>query len=201
LSVKKWQAKLTRLAENLSAPVAVILEGRDTAGKSSTIRELTHYLPPDLYSVCLSHKPSKRAMSAWLGYWQTKLPRQNRIVFFDRSWYSRAMVQHLNGWCTPKQYEIFMRDHKNWESNQPVRLIKFWLSISEEEQKRRIEYRKNSPLTYWKFSENDENALSYYDRMTLLKERVIDSDWHVIDYNDKKAGIATLAHTLADLLT
>jgi len=194
--MKNLQAKLNRLAENLSAPVAVILEGRDTAGKSSTIRELTHYLPPDLYNVCLSHKPSKRAMSSWLAYWETKLPRQNQIVFFDRSWYSRAMVQHLNGWCTPKQYEIFMRDHKNWEANQPVRLIKFWLSISEDEQKRRIEMRKNSPLTYWKFSPNDENALSHYDRMSILKERVIDSDWHTINFENKRDGIKKLLDTL-----
>ena len=194
--MKNLQAKLNRLAENLSAPVAVILEGRDTAGKSSTIRELTHYLPPDLYSVCLSHKPSKRAMSSWLAYWETKLPKQNQIVFFDRSWYSRAMVQHINGWCTPKQYEIFMRDHKNWEANQPVRLIKFWLSISEDEQKRRIEMRKNSPLTYWKFSPNDENALSHYDRMSILKERVIDSAWHTINFENKRAGIKKLLDTL-----
>jgi polyphosphate kinase 2 (PPK2 family) len=194
--MKKLQAKLNRLAENLSAPVAVILEGRDTAGKSSTIRELTHYLPPDLYSVCLSHKPSKRAMSSWLAYWETKLPKQNQIVFFDRSWYSRAMVQHLNGWCTPKQYNIFMRDHKNWEASQPVRLIKFWLSISEDEQKRRIEQRKNSPLTYWKFSPNDENALSHYDRMSILKERVIDSDWHTINFENKSKGIKKLLDTL-----
>lgn len=194
--MKKLQAELNRLAENLREPVAVILEGRDTAGKSSTIRKLTHYLPPDLYSVCLSHKPSKRAMSSWLGYWETKLPRKNQIVFFDRSWYSRAMVQHLNGWCTPKQYEIFMRDHKNWEANQPVRLIKFWLSISEDEQKRRIEYRKNSPLTYWKFSANDENALSHYDRMSILKERVIDSEWHTINFENKSKGIKKLLDRL-----
>ena len=198
--MKNLQAKLNRLAENLSAPVAVILEGRDTAGKSSTIRELTHYLPPDLYSVCLSHKPSKRAMSSWLAYWETKLPKQNQIVFFDRSWYSRAMVQHINGWCTPKQYEIFMRDHKNWEANQPVRLIKFWLSISEDEQKRRIEMGKNSPLTYWKFSPNDENALSHYDRMSILKERVIDSDWHTINFENKRAGIKKLLDTLLSLI-
>ena len=83
--MKKLQAKLNRLAENLESPIAVILEGRDTAGKSSTIRELTHYLPPDLYSVCLSHKPSKQAMASWLPYWETKLPTQNRIVFFDRT--------------------------------------------------------------------------------------------------------------------
>lgn len=198
--MKKLQAKLNQCAENLRAPVAVILEGRDTAGKSSTIRELTHYLPPDLYSVCLSHKPSKRAMSSWLGYWETKLPTQNQIVFYDRSWYSRAMVQHLNGWCTPKQYEFFMRDHKNWEANQPVRFIKFWLSISEDEQKRRIEMRKNSPLTYWKFSPNDENALSHYDRMSILKERVIDSEWHQIDFNDKKSGIKNILRILCDRL-
>lgn len=194
--MKKLQAKLNRLAENLSAPVAVILEGRDTAGKSSTIRELTHYLPPDLYSVCLSHKPSKQAMASWLPYWETKLPTQPRIVFFDRSWYSRAMVQHLNGWCTPRQYNNFMRRHKNWEANQPVRLIKFWLSISEQEQQRRIIARKHSPLTYWKFSENDENALSHYDRMSILKERVIDSDWHTINFENKSKGIKKLLDKL-----
>ena len=198
--MKALQAKLNRLAENLSAPVAVILEGRDTAGKSSTIRELTHYLPPDLYSVCFSHKPSKRAMASWLPYWETRLPRKNQIVFFDRSWYSRAMVQHLNGWCSPRQYKNFMRRHKNWEANQPVTMVKFWLSISEAEQQRRIIARKHSPLTYWKFSANDENALSHYDRMSILKERVIDSTWHTVDYADKKRGIKNLLEILCDRL-
>ena len=75
-------------------------------------------------------------------------------------------------------------------------MIKFWLSIDEDEQRARIENRKISPLTQWKFSENDENALSYYDQMTLLKERVIDSDWHVIDYNDKRKGIENLLRKL-----
>ena len=198
--MKKLQAKLNQRAENLRAPIAVILEGRDTAGKSSTIRELTHYLPPDLFSVCLSHKPSKSAMASWLGYWETKLPTQNQIVFYDRSWYSRAMVQHLNGWCSLAQYQNFMRDHKAWEAEQPVRFIKFWLSISEDEQKRRIDARKNSPLTYWKFSPNDENALSHYDRMSILKERVITSDWHCVDFNDKKSGIKNVLRILCDEL-
>ena len=83
---------------------------------------------------------------------------------------------------------------------QGVRFIKFWLSITEDEQRARIEARKKSPLTYWKFSENDENALSYYDRMTLLKERVIDSDWHVIDYNEKARGIEALLTKLNEEL-
>ena len=75
-------------------------------------------------------------------------------------------------------------------------MIKFWLSIDEDEQRTRIWKRKRSPLTYWKFSDNDENALSYYDQMTLLKERVIDADWHVIDYNDKRQGILSLMRML-----
>ena len=79
-------------------------------------------------------------------------------------------------------------------------MIKFWLSIDENEQRARIENRKKSPLTYWKFSENDENALSYYDRMTLLKERVIDGEWNVIDYNDKETGILSLMRILNDRL-
>ena len=79
-------------------------------------------------------------------------------------------------------------------------MIKFWLSITEDEQRERIENRKISPLTYWKFSENDENALSYYDRMTLLKEKVIDCDWNVIDYNDKDQGILDFLTRLCDIL-
>ena len=199
--LKEQQARLNAILDSRGhGGVAVILEGRDTAGKSSTIRELTHYLNPAKYSVHLSRKPSKRTMKNWLGYWSGRMPAANQIVFYDRSWYSRAMVQRLNGWCSEKQYHNFLRDHKAWENAQGLRFVKFWLSITEEEQRARIERRKKSPLTYWKFSENDENALSYYDRMTLLKERVIDSDWHVIDYNDKKSGIVDLATRLCDVL-
>jgi len=110
------------------------------------------------------------------------------------------MVQRLNGWCSETQYENVLEHHKAWENSQGVHMIKFWLSIDENEQRARIENRKSSPLTYWKFSENDENALSYYDRMTLLKERVIDCDWHVIDYNDKREGIISLLEILNSTL-
>ncbi len=205
MTLKNEQSKLNEICERGTGPVCVILEGRDTAGKSSTIRELTHYMPPSKYSVHLSHKPSKRTMKHWLAYWARRMPEGNQVVFYDRSWYSRAMVQRLNGWCSDKQYQNFLRDHKAWElalgEALGVRMIKFWLSISEDEQRARIENRKTSPLTYWKFSENDENALSYYDRMTLLKERVIDSEWHVIDYNDKRQGILNLAACLVDQLS
>ena len=143
-------------------PVGVVLEGRDTAGKSSTIRELTHYLPTPKYSVVLSTKPSKSTMANWLGYWAQKMPEAG-ICFYDRSWYSRAMVQKINGWCSDRQYKNFMRDVNAWENEQGIRFIKFWLSISEDQQRARIMKREKSPLTNWKLSPNDKIALSYYD--------------------------------------
>ena len=194
--MKKLLAKLNQIAANNNKGIAVVLEGRDTAGKSSTIRALTQYLSPAWYSVVPSTKPSKETMENWLGHWTTKMPAKGQIVFYDRSWYSRAMVQRLNGWCTDDQYREFLQGYKMWESFQGVKIIKLWLSITEDEQRARIDNRKNSPLTYWKFSENDENALSYYDSMTLLKERVVDSEWHVLDYNNKKKGIKSALKTI-----
>ena len=197
--IRKEQARLNFNIERLHHKgVCVVLEGRDTAGKSSTIREITHFLNPAKYSVHLSKKPSRSTMKKWLSYWSKRMPARDQIVFYDRSWYSRGMVQRLNNWCSEIQYNNFLAGHKNWEKSRNVIMIKFWLSINEEEQRTRIENRKISPLTYWKFSENDENALSYYDRMTLLKERVIDGDWNVIDYNNKDTGILTLLKILND---
>ena len=199
------QARLNEIAEGLTSPVAVILEGRDTAGKSGTIRALTQYLPPRLFSVVLSTKPSKSTMENWLGYWAKKMPEGKQIIFYDRSWYSRALVQQINGWCSPMQYRNFMRDVESWEKNQTVRFgtrfVKFWLSISEDEQAQRIEERRISPLKYWKLSPNDERALSYYDEMTLLKERVISrGGWETVDFNNKANGRLELLTRLNTLL-
>ena len=197
--MKKYLAKLNQIAENNNEGIAVVLEGRDTAGKSSTIRALTQYLSPAWYSVVPSTKPSKQTMECWLGHWTTKMPAKGQIVFYDRSWYSRAMVQKLNGWCSDQQYKEFLLDYKMWEAQQRqngVRFVKLWLSITENEQSYRIRKRKNSPLTYWKFSENDENALSQYDRMSILKERVVDGEWTVLDYNHKKSGIKSAAKAI-----
>ena len=200
-ALEQQQARLNYLAEKTEGAVAVVLEGRDTAGKSGTIRALTQYLPPRLFSVVLSTKPSKGTMENWLGFWADKMPQDGQIIFYDRSWYSRALVQKINGWCSDLQYRNFMAKVEEWEKRKPVRFIKFWLSISEDEQARRIEERKISPLKYWKLSPNDEKALSYYDEMTLLKERVISrGGWQVIDYNDKKAGRLELITRLCDSL-
>ena len=199
------QARLNEIAEGLSGPVAVVLEGRDTAGKSGTIRALTQYLPPKYFSVVLSTKPSKSTMENWLGYWTKKMPEGKQIIFYDRSWYSRALVQQINGWCSDLQYRNFMRDVESWEKNQTVRFgtrfVKFWLSISEDEQAQRIEERRISPLKYWKLSPNDERALSYYDEMSLLKERVISrGGWETVDFNNKANGRLELLTRLNTLL-
>ena len=196
------QILLNQIVEKDFGRVAVILEGRDTAGKTGTIRELTHYLPTSKYSISLSTKPSAWDMKHWLKSWKKKLPCNNQIVFYDRSWYSRAMVQKMNGWCTDKQYEKFMNEVCKWENKQNITFIKLWLSISEEEQAIRIGKRQNSPLTKWKFSPNDAVALSKYDQMTILKERVFTTlgEWHSIDYNNKKAGRLALITKIVEIL-
>ena len=198
------QIRLNEIVQSDFGRVAVILEGRDTAGKTGTIRELTHYLPTNKYSVSLSAKPNKHDMKHWLKSWKKKLPGDNQIVFFDRSWYSRAMVQKLNNWCSEKEYQKFMSEVLNWEAKQKgVKFIKLWLSISEEEQSIRIGKRQTSPLTSWKFSENDAIALSKYDQMTLLKERVFTTlgEWHSIDYNDKATGRLSLITKIVEILS
>ncbi len=202
-NLEQQQIKLNEIVEKDFGRVAVILEGRDTAGKTGTIRELTHYLPTSKYSVSLSSKPSEWDMNNWLESWERKLPSDNQIVFFDRSWYSRAMVQKLNGWCTDRQYEDFVASVLDWEAKQDVTFIKLWLSISEEEQSSRIGNRQVSPLTKWKFSPNDALALSKYDQMTLLKERVHTTlgEWHSIDYNTKSQGRLSLITKIVDLLS
>ena len=201
--LKAQQVKLNNQLAKGFGNIAVVLEGRDTAGKSSTIREITHYIPTYSYSISLSSKPSKKDMMHWLHFWRAKMPRKNQIVFYDRSWYSRAMVQKLNNWCTNQQYTSFMDKVNYWESSQKnVTFIKFWLSISEKEQAYRLEDRKKNPRKSWKLSENDRKALSYYDTMTLLKEKVITTcgDWNTIDYNDKEAGKLSLITKLVEIL-
>mgnify|MGYP001303496259 CR=1 FL=1 len=201
--LQQAQIKLNQIVEHDFGRVAVILEGRDTAGKTGTIRELTHYLPTSKYSVSFSSKPTEVEMANWLESWEHKLPSDNQIVFFDRSWYSRAMVQKLNGWCSDEQYEDFMASVLDWEAQQDVKFIKLWLSISEEEQAIRIGERQNSPLKSWKFSPNDAVALSKYDQMTILKERVFTTlgEWHSIDYNDKATGRLSLITKIVEILS
>lgn len=195
-SKKKLLAELNRLVENNSDSLAIVFEGRDSAGKSGTIKMLSQYLPPKLFSIEQSKKPSKRAMRNWFGYWNKRLPERGQVRFFDRSWYSRALVQRVNGWCSERQAENFLANVSDWEAGTGTRIIKFYLSISKDEQQYRLNKRRKSPLTYWKFSANDRRALDSFDQMTLAKEDAIGTDWIVVDYNDKRAGRIALLERL-----
>jgi len=187
------QIRLNQLAEQIhkqGKKVAVLLEGRDGAGKSGTIREFTHYLPPYTYSVVPSFMPTKKQMSTWLKSWELLLPKKSTIVFYDRSHYSRALLQPIMNWCSQRQYENFMNKVISWEESQNVIFIKLWLSISRKNQDMRLNTREVSPLTYWKFSSNDKKSLSAFDKITLHKEYMFDDcpKWHSIDFNDKTQG-------------
>jgi len=189
----KNYVRLNELAEYVHSSgkrVAVVLEGRDGAGKSGTIRKLTKYLPPYTFRVQPSFKPSKSFMKRWFRGWQKKMPKKGEIVFYDRSWYSRALLQPVMGWCTECQYANFMEIVNIWEDSHDVIFIKFWLSISEDQQEQRLHNRESDPLRYWKFSSNDPIALSKFDMITLYKERMLTETkgWNIIDYNDKYSG-------------
>jgi len=188
------QADINVALQNADYPVAVILEGRDGAGKTGAIRQATEYLPFSKYKVIHSRKPSSSAMAQWLQYWKWQLPTTiGEIFFFDRSWYSRALCQRLNNWASDRQIDNFLRSVEDWEINQQLeglRIIKFWLSISEETQKERLTTRIGCPLRGWKFSKNDANALQTYDLMSVAKNDMMlcSNDWIEIDFNNKASG-------------
>ena len=197
--------RLNELSEHIHASgqrVAVVLEGRDGAGKSGTIRKLTKYLPPYTFRVQQSFKPNRTTMRNWLPSWAKKMPRQGEIVFYDRSWYSRALLQPVMGWCSQTAYSNFMGAVTNWENSQDVTFIKLWLSISEVEQEQRLNNRESDPLRYWKFSSNDPIALSKFDMITIYKERMLTetNGWNILDYNDKYSGREKALQILANAL-
>jgi len=196
------QARLNQLAQNNGKRIAVILEGRDSAGKSGTIRELTQYLSPNWYSVSTMAKPTKNTMKNWLRFWKKRLPKTGKITFFDRSHYSRALCQKVNGWCSARQYGNFMRDVNAWENSQDVIFVKFWLSITEKTQIENLTNRELSPLQYWKLSPNDKLAVAQYNDYTIAKETMLaqTGEWHSINYDNKAEGRLKLITTLCDIL-
>lgn len=197
--------QLNQLAEDINKTgkrVAVVLEGRDGAGKSGTIRELTRYLPPYAYSVMQSFRPTETMMKSWLSEWAKLMPRQGEIRFFDRSWYSRALLQPIMGWATDTQYRNFMNQVIPWEQSQDVQFIKIWLSVDETKQRALLDRRVNDPLRYWKFSPNDAKAVSKFDELTKQKEAMfaLSNDWQIIDMTNKDEGRSQVIATVNSLI-
>ncbi|NND51214.1 MAG: polyphosphate kinase 2 [Flavobacteriaceae bacterium] len=190
--------------------IVILFEGRDAAGKGGAIRRITEHLNPRQFKVVALPKPSDEEKGQW--YFQryiNQLPRQGQIVFFDRSWYNRAVVEPVNGFCTDEEYNIFMRQVNDFERmiiESGITLIKFYFSISKEEQQQRFEEIIKSPVKKWKYSEVDRRALELWDSYTSYKTVMFEktntdlAPWIIIKANRKsKARIDAIKHILKSI--
>lgn len=190
--------KFQRWVQETHQRVAIIFEGRDAAGKGGAIRRFIEHLNPRAMRVVALPKPTREETGQW--YFQRyakQLPNEGEIVFFDRSWYNRAVVEPVMGFCTKKQYKRFLRqvpefEHMLYEDG--ITLIKFWFSISKEEQLKRFESRKGNPLKQWKLSPIDAKAQELWDEYTNYKELMFSrthttfSPWIIVRANTKKTA-------------
>ena len=187
--------------------VVVIFEGRDAAGKGGAIRRVTEHLNPRNFRIVALPKPTVEEKGQW--YFQryvNQLPVPGEIVFFDRSWYNRAVVEPVNGFCTEEEYEIFMDQVNQFESmitQSGTRLIKIYFSIDKKEQARRFDEIKNDPLKKWKITPVDLAAQELWDVYTEYKQKMFkhtdreNSPWKIIEANKKtEARVAALQHIL-----
>jgi polyphosphate kinase 2 len=202
--------KLQSWVKDSGQKVVLLFEGRDAAGKGGTIKRFTEHLNPRGARVVALEKPSERESTQW--YFQRyvqHLPAAGEIVLFDRSWYNRAGVERVMGFCTPTEYLQFMRQAPVFESmlaSSGIVLFKFWFSVSQTEQRTRFQARQLDPVRRWKLSPMDLASLDKWDSYTEAKEAMFfytdtaDAPWTVIKSNDKKrARIAALRHVLHSL--
>jgi len=209
--LKELQAEMIKLQQwvfNNKKQVIIIAEGRDAAGKGGAIRRMTEHLNPRLLKIVALPKPSKLEKKQW--YFQRyakQLPKVGEMVFFNRSWYNRAMVEPVNGFCTEKQYETFMQEvnlFENMLNNDDIHIIKLYFSITKPEQESRFEKIQKNPLKKWKIGPVDLNAIQLWDKYTEYKTRMIKetntekSPWIVIKADRKtEARIEAMEHILS----
>ncbi|EES89140.1 polyphosphate kinase 2 [Helicobacter canadensis] len=207
--IKKLQIELIKLqnwVKKYQKKVIVILEGRDAAGKGGTIKALREHLNPRGARVVALQKPSDVEKTQW--YFQRyidELPNGGEIVFFDRSWYNRAGVERVMNFCSNEQYKEFIIQVSHLEQmliESGYILFKFFLDVGQEEQKKRIEARKDEPLKRWKLSPIDELSLNLWDEYTEAFEKMFSrthtpfAPWLIVDSNDKKRARINLARIL-----
>jgi polyphosphate kinase len=218
LSPKEYEKELLRLQTELvymqewivaeGKRLVVVFEGRDTAGKDGVIKRIVAYLNPRTCHVVAVPTPTERVRSQWyLQRYVEHLPAGGEIVLFDRSWYNRAGVERVMGFCTEAEYEEFLRFCPEFEQsliNDGIILVKYWLSVSDEEQERRFKKRLTDPRKRWKFSPIDLQArarwVDYAEAKDLMFERT-DTDaspWYVVEADDKRtARLNLIAHLLS----
>ena len=188
----------------------LLFEGRDAAGKGGTIKRFMEHLNPRHARVVALNKPTDEEKSQW--YFQryiNHLPSAGEIVLYDRSWYNRAGVERVMGFCEPSEYLEFMRQTPELERmlvRSGIKLYKYWFSVTQDEQKARFASRENDPLKQWKLSPIDKASLNKWDDYTEAKEAMFfytdtaDAPWTVVKSNDKKrARINTMLHFLSTL--
>ena len=201
VNLQKW------IAQN-KMRVAVIFEGRDAAGKGGSIKRFKEHLNPRTSRVVALTKPTEVEKGQWyFRRYIKEMPNPGEIVFFDRSWYNRAVVEPVMDFCTKEQYEKFIVqvpefEHLLYEDN--LKIIKFWFSISKEEQKKRFDSRLSNPLKRWKFSPVDMKGQELWDSYTHYKEQMFSkthtnfSPWVIVKTNDKKqARLESMRYVLS----
>mgnify|MGYP001095560218 CR=1 FL=1 len=200
--------KLQRWVHSEKKRVAIIFEGRDAAGKGGTIKRFAEHLNPRTMRVVALPKPTDLEMGQWyFRRYIKQMPNVGEIVFFDRSWYNRAVVEPVMGFCDHEQYQQFMRQVTEFEHmlfEDGVSLIKLWFSIDKEEQLRRFNKRKKNPLKQWKLSPVDQKGQEYWDNYTYYKEHMFSkthtsfSPWTIIQSNTKKLSrLESIRHVLS----
>jgi polyphosphate kinase 2 len=220
LSTKVYEKELRRLQVELvklqewvrasGARVAVIFEGRDGAGKGGTISRITQYLNPRVVRVAALPAPSDRERSQW--YFQRyvgQLPSAGEMVLFDRSWYNRAGVEYVMGFCTPAEHRLFLQQCPIFERlliSSGIILIKYWFSVSDQEQERRFQLRLSDPLKQWKLSQMDLESRSRWVEYSRAKDIMFahtdtrESPWFVVEADDKqRARVNCLSHLLSQV--
>ncbi|MFD0548179.1 polyphosphate kinase 2 [Streptomyces rectiviolaceus] len=199
--------KLQRSVRDQGRRIVVVCEGRDAAGKGGTIKRFTERLNPRGARIVALDKPTEREAGEW--YFQryvAQLPAAGEIVFFDRSWYNRAGVEPVMGFCTPRQHEEFLRQAPLFEkmiTDDGIVLVKFWFSVSRAEQRTRFAIRQVDPVRQWKLSPTDLASLDLWDAYTHAKVEMfratdtVHAPWSVIKFNDKRRGrLEAIRHLL-----
>ncbi len=207
------QAELLKVqlwAQDTGQKFVMLFEGRDAAGKGGTIKRFTEHLNPRTARVVALNKPTDVERGQW--YYQRyveHLPTAGEIVLYDRSWYNRAGVERVMGFCEPGEYLEFMRQTPDFErmlTRSGIRLYKYWFSVTQSEQKRRFASRETDPLKQWKLSPIDKASLNKWDDYTEAKEAMFfytdtaDAPWTIVKSDDKKrARLNCMKHFLSTL--
>ena len=209
----KLQVELCKVQEWVKATgekIVVIFEGRDAAGKGGVIKRITERVSPRVFRVVALPAPNDREKSQWyLQKYVAHLPAGGEITIFDRSWYNRAGVEHVMGFCSQDEYESFMRLAPNFEReiiDSGIRLIKYFFDVSQEEQHRRFMARIEDPLKHWKLSPMDvESWRRWWDYTEAYHKMMMASDteyapWHIVKADDKRrARLNCISHLLSQI--